>query len=179
MSYVEKHLMDGESVAYATGLHWVVLVGPLLLTLVFGAPGIALLILSVSKQSGGSTGSQFSTGSEFTMIGGAALLVLAIVILARGILMRSAVQMAVTNKRVIARVGVFTRRTVDLLLSRVESVGVQESVMGRMLGYGTVVIRGTGGTPESFDTIASPLEFRTQVQQQIDGMQTGTKPTQL
>jgi uncharacterized membrane protein YdbT with pleckstrin-like domain len=177
MRYVERHLMEGESVAYATGLHWIVLAGPLLLTLVFGVPGIALLVLSVSKQSGG-TGSQFSIGSQFTMIGGAALLVLAIVILARGILMRSAVQMAVTNKRVIARVGVFTRRTVDLLLSRVESVGVQESVMGRMLGYGTVVLRGTGGTPESFDTIASPLEFRTQVQQQIDGMQTGAKPTQ-
>jgi len=41
-----------------------------------------------------------------------------------------------------------------------------------MLGYGTVVLRGTGGTPESFTKIARPLEFRTQVQQQIDGMQT-------
>jgi uncharacterized membrane protein YdbT with pleckstrin-like domain len=80
--------------------------------------------------------------------------------------------MAVTNKRVIAKVGVITRRTVDMLLSRVESVGVEETVMGRMLGYGTVTLRGTGGTPESFNKIAHPLEFRTQVQQQIDGMQT-------
>ena len=169
MSYVEKHLMEGESVAYATGLHWIVLVVPLLLTLVLGVPGIALLILSASKQSGDEASPQF-----VMLIGGAALFVVAIVILARAVLMRSAVQMAVTNKRVIARVGVLTRRTIDLLLSRVESVGVQESVVGRMLGYGTVVLRGTGGTPESFDKIASPLEFRTQVQQQIDALQTRT-----
>ena len=112
-----------------------------------------------------------SASPQAMMIAGAALLVIAVVILIRGILTRNAVQMAVTNKRVIAKVGVVTRRTVDLLLSRVESVGVEESVLGRMLGYGTVVLRGTGGTPESFTKIARPLEFRTQVQQQIDGMQ--------
>lgn len=165
MNYVEKHLMEGETVAYATRLHWIVLVMPLLLCVLFGVPGIALLVAS-AKNTGESR-----TTMQSMMIGGVALLVIAVVILIRGILTRNAVQMAVTNKRVIAKVGIVTRRTIDLLLSRVESVGVEESVMGRMLGYGTVVIRGTGGTPESFNKIASPLEFRTQVQQQIDATQ--------
>ena len=76
--------------------------------------------------------------------------------------------MTVTNKRVFVKVGLAARRTIELLLSRVESIGVEESVMGRMLGYGTVIVRGTGGTPEVFNIISHPLEFRTQVQQQIE-----------
>jgi uncharacterized membrane protein YdbT with pleckstrin-like domain len=166
MAYVEKNLMEGEKVAYATRLHWIVLVGPLVLCALFGVPGVALLVASANRSGAP------SASPQAMMIAGAALLVIAVVILIRGILTRNAVQMAVTNKRVIAKVGIVTRRTVDLLLSRVESVGVEESVLGRVLGYGTVVLRGTGGTPESFTKIASPLEFRTQVQQQIDGMQT-------
>lgn len=166
MSYVEKSLMEGEKIAYSTRLHWIVLVGPLVLCALFAAPGVALLVASANRSG------DPQASAQSMMIAGAALLVIAVVILIRGILTRNAVQMAVTNKRVIAKVGVVTRRTVDMLLSRVESVGVEESVMGRMLGYGTVTLRGTGGTPESFNKIAHPLEFRTQVQQQIDGLQT-------
>jgi uncharacterized membrane protein YdbT with pleckstrin-like domain len=76
--------------------------------------------------------------------------------------------MTVTNKRVFVKVGLAARRTIELLLSRVESIGVEESVMGRMLGYGTVIVHGTGGTPEVFSLVSHPLEFRTQVQQQIE-----------
>jgi uncharacterized membrane protein YdbT with pleckstrin-like domain len=166
MSYVEKNLMEGETVAYATRLHWIVLAVPLLLAVVFCGTGVALLVLAANPQGG------TSANSQALMIGGAAMLIIALVVIVRGILMRNAVQMAVTNKRVIAKVGVVTRKSVDMLLSRVESIGVEEDVMGRMLGYGTVIIRGTGGTPESFDKIAHPLEFRTKVQQQIDAAQT-------
>ena len=92
----------------------------------------------------------------------------ALIFVVRGILMRNATDMTVTNKRVFVKVGLAARRTIELLLSRVESIGVEESVIGRMLGYGTVMIHGTGGTPEVFRTVANPLEFRTQVQQQIE-----------
>jgi uncharacterized membrane protein YdbT with pleckstrin-like domain len=60
-----------------------------------------------------------------------------------------------------------SRRTLDVMLSKVESIGVTETFMGRMFGYGSVVIRGTGGTPESFVMIAHPQEFRHSVQEQI------------
>jgi uncharacterized membrane protein YdbT with pleckstrin-like domain len=165
MSYVEKHLIDGETIVYATRLHWIVLVGPGLLGLLIGLPGVVMLVRAAT----GAGGKSATNGTM--MIGGAILLVVALVFIARGVLERNATEMTVTNKRVVAKVGVAARRTIELLLSRVESIGVEESVMGRMLGYGTVIVRGTGGTPESFDKIANPLEFRTQVQQQIEKSQ--------
>jgi uncharacterized membrane protein YdbT with pleckstrin-like domain len=109
--------------------------------------------------------------SESLIILGVAFFAVALIFIVRGILVRNATEMTVTNKRVFVKVGLAARRTVELLLSRVESIGVQESVMGRMLGYGTVIVHGTGGTPEVFNMIAHPLEFRTQVQQQIEKSQ--------
>jgi uncharacterized membrane protein YdbT with pleckstrin-like domain len=103
---------------------------------------------------------------------GAAFLAVALIFIIRGILVRNATEMTVTDKRVFVKVGMAARRTIELLLSRVESIGVEESVMGRMLGFGTVIVHGTGGTPEVFNMIAHPLEFRTQVQQQIEKSQT-------
>src|SRR5215472_16667420 len=84
-----------------------------------------------------------------------------------GFLKRKATEMAVTNKRVIVKTGIAERRTVEILLSRIESVAVDEPALGRLLGYGTVIVRGTGGTPETFEKIYHPLEFREQVQRQI------------
>jgi uncharacterized membrane protein YdbT with pleckstrin-like domain len=165
MTYVQKHLMDGETVVYATRLHWIVLTGPVLLALLLGAPGIALLGLSGIHKGG------TQPATESMLAGGVVLAAIALIIFVRGILKRNATEMAVTNKRVVAKVGVAARRTVEIILSRVESIGVEETMMGRILGYGTVIVRGTGGTPESFEKIAHPLEFRTQVQQQIDRSQ--------
>jgi uncharacterized membrane protein YdbT with pleckstrin-like domain len=162
MSYVAKHLIDGETIVYETRLHWIVLVVPLLLGLLFGLAGVALFVLS--SRTAANNG---STSQALTVVG-AAFLVLALIFIIRGILMRNATEMTVTNKRVFVKVGLAARRTVELLLSRVESIGVEESVMGRMLGFGRVIVHGTGGTPEVFNGIAHPLEFRTQVQQQIE-----------
>jgi len=55
-----------------------------------------------------------------------------------------------------------------MMLSKIESVRVEQGVLGRMLDFGTIVLHGTGGTPDPFPRIAHPLEFRRQVQQQID-----------
>jgi len=162
MSYVAKHLIEGETIVYETRLHWIVLVVPLLLGLLFGLAGVAMFVLSSNSTANNATASQAMT------IAGVAFLVLALIFVVRGILMRNATEMTVTNKRVFVKVGLAARRTVELLLSRVESIGVEESVMGRMLGFGRVIVHGTGGTPEVFNGIAHPLEFRTQVQQQIE-----------
>jgi uncharacterized membrane protein YdbT with pleckstrin-like domain len=165
MSYVAKHLLEGESIAYETRLHWIVLLVPVLLSLLFDLTGAGLLVL-YAESTGGKT-----AASEGTMIAGAILLLVGSVFLVRGVLLRNATEMTVTNKRVFVKMGLAARRTVELLLSRVESIGVEESMMGRMLGYGTVIVHGTGGTPEVFNMVAHPLEFRTQVQQQIEKSQ--------
>lgn len=72
------------------------------------------------------------------------------------------------NRRVVVKTGLVSRRTIELLLNKVESIEVNETPFGRMLGYGTIVLIGTGRTPEPFHQVAHPLEFRSQVQQQIE-----------
>jgi uncharacterized membrane protein YdbT with pleckstrin-like domain len=99
---------------------------------------------------------------------GFALIVIGSIILGIAVLRRNATEMAVTNKRLIIKVGFLTKRTVELFLGKVESVGVEQSLLGRVLGYGSLVVRGTGGTNEPFSHVSNPLEFRRQVQHQIE-----------
>ncbi len=74
-------------------------------------------------------------------------------------------EFAITNRRIIIKVGFISRRTLELNLSKVESVTVDQSIMGRILGYGNIIVIGTGGTKEPFGNICAPLEFRKQFQQ--------------
>ena len=92
----------------------------------------------------------------------------AICALVSGLIKRNATEMSVTNRRLVIKTGIFSRRTIELLLGRVESIQVQESFAGRMLGFGSVIVHGTGGTPETFHRIAHPLEFRRQMEQQVE-----------
>ena len=78
---------------------------------------------------------------------------------------RASSEFAITNRRVVIKVGLFSRRTFEMNLSKIESVNVDQSLLGRMLGYGTITLIGTGGTKETFGSIAAPLEFRRQFQQ--------------
>jgi uncharacterized membrane protein YdbT with pleckstrin-like domain len=73
---------------------------------------------------------------------------------------RATSEFAVTSRRVIIKVGLISRRTVELNLEKIESIGVDQSILGRIFGYGTIVVNGTGGTHEPFRGIARPLEFR-------------------
>lgn len=73
---------------------------------------------------------------------------------------------AVTTKRVIMKVGWLSRRVLELNLHKIESVNVDQSLMGRLLNFGRVTVIGTGGTRETFDGIASPLAFRKAFQEQ-------------
>jgi uncharacterized membrane protein YdbT with pleckstrin-like domain len=73
---------------------------------------------------------------------------------------RATSEFAVTNRRVIIKVGLISRRTVELKLEKIESIGVDQTILGRILGYGTITVRGTGGTNEPFRGLARPLEFR-------------------
>jgi uncharacterized membrane protein YdbT with pleckstrin-like domain len=74
-------------------------------------------------------------------------------------------EFAITNKRVIMKVGLVSRRVLEMNLSKIESVNVDQGVWARMLGYGTITVIGTGGTRETFADISAPMEFRRQFQQ--------------
>ena len=62
------------------------------------------------------------------------------------------------------KVGFIQRQTFEMFISKIESVAVTQGMFGKMLDYGTVEIRGTGGSSESFATIVAPLHFRDAIQ---------------
>lgn len=74
-------------------------------------------------------------------------------------------EFAITNKRVIIKTGLISRRTFEMNHSKIESVNVDQGIIGRMLGYGTIRIVGSGGTKETFPKILNPLEFRKKFQE--------------
>ena len=74
-------------------------------------------------------------------------------------------EFVITNKRVVIKTGFIARKTLELNLSKIESVGVDQSIMGRLLGYGSISIVGTGGTNESFHKISDPISFRKKFQE--------------
>ena len=156
MSYAEKSLVPGETLLYQTRHHWFVLLGPLLMSCVFVALAVGLLAESIEAKNGkGVAAGASATGIHAMELFGVLLLAAAIGTFAYGVAKRNATEMAVTNKRVLIKTGMGSRRTLE------------ETFAGRMLGFGSVIVHGTGGTPESFLMIASPQEFRRNVQEQI------------
>jgi uncharacterized membrane protein YdbT with pleckstrin-like domain len=149
VGYIEENLTTGETILYRTGLHWIVLLVPGLLGGILALTGLSIL-----------TAGGIGMGLSITGFGA--------LVIALAVMRRNATEMTVTNKRVVVKVGLLRKRTIELFLSKVESVRVEQGLLGRMLDYGSIVVRGTGGTAEPFGNVRSPLEFRRQVQQQSE-----------
>src|SRR6266581_3191897 len=103
MSYVERHLIAGETLIYLTRLHWIVLIWPVALGLLFGVSGFVLLARLMS------TGSDKSDTSTLMLVGGLILIVAGGVSFTIGLLKRNATEMAVTDRRVIIKQGIGSR----------------------------------------------------------------------
>jgi uncharacterized membrane protein YdbT with pleckstrin-like domain len=169
MSYLERNLIPGEKVFYKTGLHWSVLIGPFLLGTACIIGAALLAIYADSSKFGAAGNTSATSGPSDVLLAVVGLLsIVAATTIIFGIVRRNSTEMGVTNKRVVVKRGILARRTFELLLSQIEGILVEESFMGRMFGFGTVIIRGTGGSPETFSRIAHPLEFRRQVQEHIE-----------
>jgi uncharacterized membrane protein YdbT with pleckstrin-like domain len=165
MNYIDRNLIPGETVIYETRLHWVVIIRHIILAAVFALAGMYLL-----SGMPGTTGLQ-GDPSRYARIGGGVLFGFAVISAVLAMVRRNSVEMAVTNKRVTVKVGLVSHSTEEMMLNRIESIMVDQSLMGRIFGYGTITLRGVGGTPDPFPSIAHPLEFRRQVQQQLDAQQ--------
>ena len=151
MSYVEKNLMPGEQIVHRANLHWLVFLLPIL-------PIIAAIWL-------------FSIGGA---AGGLGVWVLIIGVTSTGlsaVIQRQSSEFVVTNKRVLIKTGLGRRQSLETLLSKIESIAVEQSVVGRILDFGTIIISGTGGSKEPFHKIADPMQFRRRVQEQIAVME--------
>jgi uncharacterized membrane protein YdbT with pleckstrin-like domain len=157
MGYVDDNLISDEKVTYRARLHWKVLVVPLLLAAVF----IVLALAAFGRALVGA-----DTQNIFAIAGAIFLLAAAVPLMKIWITVSSA-EFAVTNKRVILKTGFIQKKTAEMFLAKIESVVVDQTITGRIMGYGTIVIRGTGGSLEPFSDISRPLEFRRQIQDQI------------
>ena len=74
-------------------------------------------------------------------------------------------EFAITNKRVVIKTGLISRKTVEFNLNKIESVNVDQTILGRIFGFGNITIIGIGGTHEFFVNIRKPLEFRRKFQE--------------
>ena len=92
----------------------------------------------------------------------------AVVLALRGFLAIEYSRFTLTNKRVVVRTGMLSRRTRELLLHRVESIHLQQGAFGRLVGYGTVVVRGTGGLILPMVGLRNAQGFRQLIEQQVE-----------
>lgn len=163
MGYVERHLLPGEGVLYKTRLHWILFLRPFLLVLI----GVVLAISlyrSVPEPPW-----LWWMGPAVTLVGIGFGLVHWVELMTS--------EFAVTTSRVIFKVGLVARYTTELLLTKVESIGVQQGLTGRLLNYGDITVMGTGGTREVFRRVRDPIGFRNHVQQaSIEHGATGGTP---
>ena len=150
MGYVERHLLPGERVLYKTRLHWVLFIKPVLLVLAGGV--LAALLRQVQDP-------------PWLWIFGAAVAVIGLVWAFVHYVEVMTSEFAVTTSRLIFKVGLISRYTTELLLAKVESIGVQQGLVGRLLNYGDLTVTGTGGAREVFRRVRDPIGFRNHVQQ--------------
>src|SRR5277367_5088150 len=150
-SYVDKNLGKDETINYSASVslwkYWFsFLVGGFL---AFGA--LFGLAASLSSTCGGGL-----FGRKFE----AAILLIALGIIAWPLIARRSTELAITSKRLIAKFGIASTQSIEIRFDRIETVRVKQSLMGRILNYGDIVVTGTGSTFDPIPNIANPMGFR-------------------
>jgi len=161
-SYIDETLMPNETVIFRTRPHWIVFApafGWLLLIVV----SIIFLPFSTIGQLSFGTHDLYTITATVGLIG----------LLINGVMAYVEYQTSeygVTDKRVLVKIGFIRRRTLEILLPKIESIQVFQSIPGRLLDYGTVVISGTGGSHDAFRNLPNPLQFRRHAQAQAESL---------
>ena len=160
MSYVLKQLSEDEKVVFQTTLHPIIFLVPALVAVLCVAVGVVLVVTEGSVLG--------VVGSVVMEIEPVALPLIAfvgagLVVLFSWVRFISS-EFAVTDRRVIIKTGFVSRRTIEIMLTKVEGVRVDQGIVGRILDYGALTVTGSGGTHEPFRMIRRPLKFRKFVQ---------------
>ena len=146
--YIDEILQPGERVLYSTNEHWM-----------FFLPAIAVWIVAVVFLAL----SRMVAADALIWVCVALAAVAGLVALywtATAWFHRWITETDVTNMRVVHKTGFIKRRTFEMSLDKVESVDVNQSILGRLMDYGDITIQGVGEGTETISTIASPLAFR-------------------
>jgi uncharacterized membrane protein YdbT with pleckstrin-like domain len=147
MDYAQRILQPGEAVAYRARLHWILM----------ARGGAVLLLAAVFSLGAWFADAQYARVAWLALA--AILAVAGVFDLLRGWVRRISTEIIVTNRRIILKTGLVGRQTIEMNLDKVESVLVRQGVMGRLLDFGTIIIRGVGAGLEPIANLAAPLEF--------------------
>jgi uncharacterized membrane protein YdbT with pleckstrin-like domain len=151
MGYAERVLQPGETIAYRAKLHWVIYFVGMVLVVAAICLAVAAVVLKMESIRVG------------LLLAALIALFLGLFQLIRAWIVAVNTEIIVTTRRVIYKTGFISRNTVEMNLDKVESVLVQQGILGRMLDFGTVIIRGVGAGLEPVDNIAAPLELHRHV----------------
>jgi uncharacterized membrane protein YdbT with pleckstrin-like domain len=148
MSYIKHVLQEGEVVTRTASLHWIV----------YWPGALCLVLAGVIYVLGRST----EWASFWDVIAGA------FGVIALGLIFVEwfkwwTTEIAVTNRRIIYKTGFIRRDTNEMHTDKVESVKVDQSILGRILDYGAVTVLGTGSGLETIKTVAAPIELRNHI----------------
>src|SRR5579872_361283 len=147
--YIDEILQPGEKVLYSTNAHCIFYLPAIV------AWAVALVLVAASV-----------TFPPIAVIGLPAAAVIAVVALyftVKGWFHRLTTETDVTDRRVVHKTGFIKRRTFEIALDKIESVDVDQTILGRLLNYGDVTIMGVGEGRQTISTIASPLAFRSAI----------------
>ena len=145
MRYIDHILQPGEKVMYSTTIHWIVYL-----------PGIAMLAIAAAV-------AVPSHSAPVLLPIAAVCALVALLLLFSAWFRRWTTEIDVTDRRIVYKRGFIRRHTVEMNMDKVESVDVDQSIMGRLFNYGDVLIRGIGVGLEPLHGVDAPLEFRNHV----------------
>lgn len=154
MSYVKKVLQPNETVKHESRIHWIVY-----------TPGLIFVILALAAYLFGGLAipAGWTSTDSWPIAIGAALLIIAIYLLLGAFFSRWTTELAITDRRIIFKRGFIRRHTIEMNMDKIESVDVDQSILGRMLNYGDITVRGTGTGLEPLKDIDDPIGFRNHV----------------
>jgi uncharacterized membrane protein YdbT with pleckstrin-like domain len=156
-TYVETIVGPGEQVVHVGRVSLLSILPSLFIGAVLVLVALGLLVTS-------------STQPNVMVPAAGVLAVLGVLTFIAAIIRRNSTELAVTNRRVIAKFGFISRRTIEMNLTKIESVRVEQSVMGRLFDFGSLVIVGTGSSLDPIPFIAHPIAFRQAIQAATDAM---------
>ena len=146
--YIDDILQPGEKVLYSTNAHWIFYFPAI------AAWAVAIVLVLLARAT-------ITEGIILLCLAASAVMAIAALYwTVKAWFHRWTTETDVTNLRVVHKTGFVKRRTFEMSLDKVESVDVNQSILGRILNYGDVTILGVGEGKETISTIASPLEFR-------------------
>ncbi|MDD5586710.1 MAG: PH domain-containing protein [Alphaproteobacteria bacterium] len=164
--YIEKNMQGGEKVCFSADLHWIVYHFGTTITVIgalLGHYGHVLTRKYLSGDIAGYLDVPIRYGALAIIFIGALYLIFAFV-------RQISTELVITNQRVIAKHGLISVTTYELMLPKVEGANIEQSITGRILGYGTVMVKGTGGGISPIDHVAKPHMFHAALMQALECM---------